>query len=137
MNTAFGLIPVGDDDSDEKKKLKLGEIYKADIKQARNYQFLKKYHSLIHCAWALIPEEVKQGFHGEKNFRKHIEIAAGYSETFYHPQYGFIEGPTSIAFDKMSESTFNDLYRDARGVLDAIVTRYVSQETFERTLMTY
>lgn len=41
LNTASGLRPCYDSDYDEKKKLKLGKIYKAKITLARNYDFLK------------------------------------------------------------------------------------------------
>ena len=43
LNTASGLRPCYDSDYDEKKKLKLGKIYKAKITLARNYDNLKKY----------------------------------------------------------------------------------------------
>lgn len=32
-NTAHGLIPLYDDDFEEKRKLKIGEVYKVSIKK--------------------------------------------------------------------------------------------------------
>ena len=44
-NTVEGLKPLYDDDYEEKRKLKIGEVYKADIKpmKPRNLQFHRKY----------------------------------------------------------------------------------------------
>ena len=36
-NTDRGLVPVYGSDFDEKKKLKIGEDYEAEIRQPRNY----------------------------------------------------------------------------------------------------
>ena len=47
LNTATGLKPLYDEDYEEKRKLKLGTIYNVEVKEVRNYQFLKKYHALI------------------------------------------------------------------------------------------
>ena len=46
-NTASGLVPIYDDDFDEKKKLKIGQVYEVSIKLVRNYEFHKKYFALI------------------------------------------------------------------------------------------
>jgi len=42
-NLLEGLIPLYNSDLEEKKKLKLDEIYEVEIKVARNYQFHKKF----------------------------------------------------------------------------------------------
>lgn len=39
QNTSMGLIPMADSDYDEKKRLKIGEVYEVSIKLARNYHF--------------------------------------------------------------------------------------------------
>ena len=49
LNTASGLKPCMDEDYEQKKKLKIGKVYKAKITLARNYEFHKKYFALINC----------------------------------------------------------------------------------------
>ena len=47
VNTPRGLIPYGDDDSEEKRKLKLGEVYSVEVKVVRNVNFHRKYFALV------------------------------------------------------------------------------------------
>lgn len=106
LNTASGLRPCYDSDYDEKKKLKLGKIYKAKITLARNYDFLKKYFALINCAWSYQNEKTTAHFkESVECFRKTVEIAAGHCDTAYNiSRKEWIEVPKSIAFDKMDEA---------------------------------
>ena len=55
-NTMSGLVPINDASYDEKKKLKIGQVYEVTIKLVRNYDFHKKYFALINCAWEYLPE---------------------------------------------------------------------------------
>lgn len=50
LNTAQGLKPCYDEDFEERKKLKIGQEYMADVKVPRNLEFHKKYFALIKCA---------------------------------------------------------------------------------------
>lgn len=47
LNTREGLKPMYDEDYDEKKKLKIGEVYEAEIRQPRNLRFHRKYFALL------------------------------------------------------------------------------------------
>lgn len=51
LNTSVGLKPLFDEDFEEKKKLKIGEVYEATIKRPRNLSFHRKYFGLINLAW--------------------------------------------------------------------------------------
>ena len=51
LNTSVGLKPLYDEDFEEKKKLKIGEVYEATIKRPRNLSFHRKYFGLINLAW--------------------------------------------------------------------------------------
>lgn len=136
LNTIHGLVPMYDDSYEEKKKLKLGETYSAEIRLVRNPQFHKKYFSLINAAWELLPERQQTGFRTSENFRKYIEVAAGHCDTFYSPQRKeWVEIPKSIAFDKMDEASFSDLYNKVRFVIDNILSPVISKEDFERVLL--
>lgn len=137
-NTPSGLKPMYDEDFDEKKKLKLGEIYSAEIKLVRNYKFHKLYHALIAAAWEYLPESQTKGFKTKENFRKYVEIAAGCCDVIYHPKFkDWVEVPKSIAFDKMDEAEFRDVYENVKSVIFSIIGRFVSQEEFERNLANF
>jgi hypothetical protein len=132
LNTAGGLVPCDDNDYEEKRKLKVGQIYKATIKLNRNYRLHRKYFALINCAWAYQNERQTAFFKGSVEiFRKTMEMAAGHCERVYsieHKEWRDI--PKSIAFDKMDEAEFRDLYERVKDVLFATALRGVSEEEF-------
>ena len=86
VNTPRGLVPFGDDDYDQKKKLKVGETYNVEVKVARNVEFHRKYFALISYAWEFLNESEIERFRDKDNFRKYVEIAAGHCEVIYHPR---------------------------------------------------
>lgn len=136
LNTIHGLVPMYDADYEEKKKLKLGEAYTAEIRLSRNPRFHQKYFALINAAWELLPQRKKDGLRTCENFRKYIEVAAGHCETFYSPQRKeWVEIPKSIAFDKMDEAEFSDLYNRVRFVIDTILAPVITKEQFENILL--
>ena len=134
-NTPTGLKPVYDEDFEEKKKLKVGSFYTAEIKLVRNIEFHKLYFALINLAWEYLPESQTKGFKTKENFRKYVEIAAGCCDVIYHPKFKeWVEVPKSISFDKMDEAEFRDVYDGVKNVIFSIIGRFVSQEEFERNL---
>ena len=112
------LKPMYDDDFDEKRKLKLGKVYKANITLARNYEFHKKYFKLINVAWELLGENTHNFFKTSDSFRKTIEISAGWYEAIYNmARNEWLQVPKSIAFDKMSQDEFEELYERVKDVI--------------------
>lgn len=138
-NAIDGLKPLYDDDYDNKRKLKIGHVYVADIKQLRNVKFHRKYFSLVNTAWEYLTERQTAFFSGNKDtFRKTIEIAAGYYEPVYSiARREWIQQARSIAFDKMSEDEFSELYERVKDVLFATFLKNVSQEEFLKNLINY
>lgn len=135
QNTVAGLVPLYDADYDEKKKLKIGQTYKAEIKLARNIQFHRKYFALINCAWEYLDEKQSAGFRNVENFRKYLEVAAGSCDVFYSPKYkDWCEIPKSISFEKMKAEEFNKLYEDVKDVLFKVFLKNISVEEFESNL---
>ena len=84
-NTMSGLVPINDASYDEKKKLKIGQVYEVTIKLVRNYEFHKKYFALINCAWEYLPEYKQEFFKTKEVFRKTIEVVAGHCIKWYSP----------------------------------------------------
>ncbi|WP_293666522.1 DUF1367 family protein [uncultured Parabacteroides sp.] len=139
LNTSSGLKPCYDEDYEEKKKLKIGQTYKAKITLARNYELHKKYFALIHCAWAYQNEKTVEHFkHNVDCFRKTVEIAAGYCDTVYNIRLkDWVDIPKSIAFDKMDEFEFRDLYDNVKRVLFTVFLRNISEEEFTKNLINF
>lgn len=126
------LIPETDYDADLKKHLHPGKTYVADIKLKRNSDHHRMYFAMINTAWEFLPEKTQKYFHNSiESFRKFVEITAGHSEVYFNPKLGdWVEGPKSIAFDKMDQAEFEDLYMRVRAVLDPLMHRYMSTEEF-------
>ena len=138
INTPRGLVPLGDDDYEQKRKLKLGETYSVEIKVVRNVDFHRKYFALIAYAWEFLDERETGKFKDKENFRKYIEIAAGHCDVIFHPRLQeFVEIPKSISFAKMDNTAFSDLYGRVKDVIFSIIGDRVTQEEFERLLIDF
>jgi hypothetical protein len=139
LNTSSGLKPCYDEDYDNKKKLKIGKIYKAKITEARNYEFHKKYFAMVNCAWEYQNEKVIEHFKNSvDNFRKTIEIAAGHYDTIYNIRLKeWVEVPKSIAFDKMDEFKFGELYDSVKRVLFTVFLKNITEEEFVANMINF
>lgn len=138
LNTARGLMPCYDDDFDEKKKLKIGAEYMAEIKLVRNPMFHRKFFALINCAWEYLPERQTKGFRSKENFRNYLTVAAGFNDVFFSPKLReWVEIPKSIAFDKMDEAEFSELYERVKDVLFEVFLKNISIEEFEANLINF
>ena len=138
VSTPRGLVPLGDDDYEEKKKLKLGQTYSVEVKVARNVDFHRKYFALISYAWEFLNEQETERFRTKENFRKYVEVAAGHCDVIFHPRLQeYVEIPKSISFGKMDNAEFSDLYKRVKDVIFSIIGNRVSQEQFERLLLDF
>ena len=138
VNTPRGLVPLGDDDYEEKKKLKLGQTYSVEVKVARNVDFHRKYFALISYAWEFLNEQETERFRTKENFRKYVEVAAGHCDVIFHPRLQeYVEIPKSISFGKMDNAELSDLYKRVKDVIFSIIGNRVSQDQFERLLLDF
>lgn len=138
VNTPRGLVPCGDDDYDEKKKLRLGETYSVEVRVARNVDFHRKYFALIAYAWEYLNEKELATFKSKDNFRKYLEISAGHCEVIFHPRLQeFVEIPKSISFGSMDNAEFSELYGKVKDVIFSIIGNRVTIEEFERILIDF
>ena len=139
LNTSHGLIPMYDEDYDEKKKLKIGTVYVVKIKVARNILFHRKYFALINLAWEYQTEEKQQLYNNNiEGFRKTIEIAAGYYTPIYNETTKeYIQAPISIAFDTMDNIAFQALYESVKNVIYQLYLNGISQEEFNKVLESF
>jgi len=138
-NTAIGLIPLYNFDFEEKSHLKIDEIYRVEIKKARNYQFHKKYFALIKCAWEFLREDQINFFKNEiELFRKTVEMAAGYCDIVYSvKRKEWVEIPLSISFSKLDEFQFRELYERVKDVIFIVFLKHITEEQFIENLIDF
>ncbi len=138
-NTVRGLVPNYDADFEEKKKLKIGIVYKVKVTKARNYEFHKKYFALINCAWEYQNEGVVKHFKNNiELFRESVQVAAGHCDMEYSiSKNEWIEKSKSISFDKMDEIEFQELYDRVKDVLFSVFLKKISEEEFMRNLVNF
>lgn len=139
LNTVEGFKPLYDADYDNKKKLKIGQTYKAKIVLVRNLNFHRKYFSLINTAWAYQSEAREEFFHHDVEcFRKTVEVAAGCCDRVYSlSRKEWMDVPKSISFEKMDEIEFRDLYERVKDVLFKTFLTHISEEEFMSNLMNF
>jgi hypothetical protein len=92
-------------------KMKPNEVYRLKMTKPRNYKHLQKFMALIKAAFELIDNK---NFKSEVALRKYITVQCGYYSRIltYKDGTALIEAD-SLAFDKMDQETFNDLYDQA------------------------
>jgi hypothetical protein len=117
QNTNLGLIPVYDSDYQEKKKLKIGEVYEATIILQRNYEFLKKFMALIKLCFENLPEHYSAIYKDFNSLRYAITVESGYWEEKILLSGEVQKVAKSISFEKMDNSEFQDLYNKAIDVV--------------------
>ena len=131
--TNEGFRCATDDDYEKKRTLRRGTVVECTIKEYRNYQFHKLYFSLINLSWEYLTEAQRGFFHESvEAFRKTVEIAAGHYEPVYNVYRNeWFEVPKSIAFDKLTEAEFHELYEKVKTVIFQTFIPNVSRDEFE------
>ena len=136
VNTPSGLVPLGDDDYEQKRMLKVGQTYTVEVRVARNVDFHRKYFALISYAWEFLNENETAAFRTKEGFRKSLEITAGHYEPVYDLEtQSFIHVPKSISFGSMDNAEFSLLYERVKDVIFSIIGGRVTREEFERILI--
>ena len=106
-------MPLYDSDLEEKKKLKLGEVYEMTPKiwKERNLQFHKKFFALVNLGCENSPKNWDI-----KGYRAWLTMMSGWAD-IYETEKGKMALPKSIAFDKMDDDEFAKLYKAAIQVI--------------------
>jgi hypothetical protein len=129
-NTIDGLVPLYDSDFEEKKRLKIDEIYKCTIKRDRSYPFHKKFFALIKIGC-----ENSKSIDAPLNvYRKYATIKAGFFTPYKTDKGTFVEAD-SISFENMDEDEFQKVYS---AVLDFIILDTgATKEDIEKNLISF
>lgn len=136
-NTMSGLIPNYDDDYEKKRMLKIGTTYEVDIREARNYEFHKKYFALINCSWEYLNEKQQLFFKNDiELYRKSMEVSAGHCNLIFNLNTkSWVEVPKSISFGKMDEFEFRELYENVKKSIFQIIK--ISENEFMSNLINF
>lgn len=139
LNTPLGLKPCYSEDFDETKKLRIGEVYEAEIKLQRNPRFHRLFFALINTGYAYLPGDVQDYyFKSVEGFRKSVLIAAGFTKVFYDiKRQTFLEEAESISFANMDDARFRDVYEKCKNVVFSLIGKYVTIEDFESNLANF
>lgn len=103
------LQPEYRSDFDELNKLKNNVVYKWDVKEQRNYKFLKKFFALLNLTHQNLSEPYSDYWRSFEDFREILLMKAG----FYHTiktEKGIIYRADSISFSSMDEIKFQEVY---------------------------
>jgi hypothetical protein len=116
------FVPANQASADAMEAMKPNQEFKAEITQPRNYQFHKKFFSLIEAAYEAWDGPVieHKGELVRKNrdrFRKDITIMCGYYELVVNLKHELRKEAKSISFAKMSQEEFEELYSTAIDVI--------------------
>ena len=106
----FNALAPSDEQSEEAiKKLDSNLVYEVTVKQARNYNFLKKYFALIKIGH----ENTRLENIPSNAYRRLMQIKAGFYKMYSNAKGTYVESD-SISFEKMSENEFTELYKAVR-----------------------
>lgn len=121
--TEQGLIPMYEDDYEEKKRLKVGKVVKCDITIPRNYEFHKKFAALVRLTYDNLPEfrQAAMGVHSWEDMLITIKLDLGYASTVWYGTKQVVI-PKSIAFSKMDQTQFECFYDAA---VDMVLNLYL------------
>ena len=134
--TSDGFKCAEDSDWEKKKTLKRGSVVECTIREYRNYRFHRLYFSMINLSWEYLSESQRAFFKENVDvFRKTVEVAAGHYEPVYSVRRGeWLEVPKSIAFDKLDEASFHELYERVKLIIFQTFIPDVNKDEFEYAL---
>ena len=112
------FIPADQEDQVKAHKVSQGEIVEARSVDQRNVQHHRKFFALINIAWDNLPESMDKHFPTPEHLRKELIKRAGFYEEYTDLKGNKQYLPQSIAFNKMSQEEFEELYSR---VLDVII----------------
>lgn len=123
------LVPATRDAQERLTKIPAGGAVHVDIKEERNALFFNKWHSLVRYAFNLWSERcAPREYKGKPitanydRFRKDITILAGFFRPVYAVDGEFRLEAESIAFGRMSEERFDQLYS---ATIDVILNKVI------------
>ena len=131
MRTPAGLAPADQEASDWFAKVKMGQAVTASVRLPRNGRFHRKFFAMLNVAyanhdWPEVDTQWGKAKCSASLFRKYAIVKAGHYEIALTPHGEPRAEPKSIAWAKMDEAEFSQLYSD---VLDVILREFLTNWT--------
>ena len=99
------LVPADDKSRATLREIPAGEIVKVAFKRGRNYENHKRFFSFLQTTF-----DMQEHFTEMEHYRKWITMKAGHYDMIVVPNGTTLFQPKSIAFDKMEEDKFKELF---------------------------
>jgi len=132
------MIPDDQESAAYLFQVKNGTVLRGDFKKPRNYEFHKKYFSLLNYAYDCFEIDVEyKGEKVEKNFdrfREDIQILAGYGEPTYNLNGEVRYKSKSISFGSMSDPDFEKLYSSVINVILKRIFKNYTRDDLEKVV---
>ena len=126
-------------DSGDDSNIKPGEIVSAEIKRPRNYEFHKKYFTLMQYAFGIWEPECLE-YKGQQvgksfdRFREDITILSGFYTLTENIKGEVRAEAKSISFGKMEDDEFAKLYSKTIDVLLKHVFKNYTREDIDKVV---
>lgn len=110
VKTHHGFMPADSEDSDKVRKVGEGEIIECRSVDQRILGHHRKFFALLKLAHENLPEQYDQHFPTVDDLRYELIRRAGFYRSYTDLKGNLQYIPESIAFDKMSQERFEQLY---------------------------
>ncbi len=116
LKTPIGLKAYSDIDADALKKIKIGEVVKAEITKPRNVKFHRKFMALMQLVF-----ENQTQYAVFEDLLIEVKLKTGHYTEHITTNGVLIYVPKSISFASMDEYEFNDFYTKALNILGKLI----------------
>lgn len=128
MRTPAGLVPADTRAAEWFGKVRMGQPVTASVRLPRNGKFHSKFFAMLDVAysnhdWPEIETKFGRVRTSLEMFRRYVIVKAGHYEADMTPHGEIRVVPKSIAWAKMDEAEFSQLYSD---VLDVILAEFLT-----------
>ncbi|WP_353144904.1 DUF1367 family protein [Paracoccus sp. (in: a-proteobacteria)] len=128
MRTPAGLVPADTRAAEWFAKVRMGQPVTASVRLPRNGRFHRKFFAMLDVAysnhdWPEIETKFGRVRTSPEMFRRYVTVKAGHYEADMTPHGEIRVVPKSIAWAKMDEAEFSQLYSD---VLDVILAEFLT-----------
>ena len=133
VKNQFGKLSAEDDDAKSyMAKLKNGDAVLVKVRKPRNVQFHRKYFALLQTVF-----ENQERYEDFEAFRKEVVMRAGYWTIHHHVTGKVSYDAKSIAFDKMDELEFSELYNKSIDVILEYFLPDTSRDELEEAVLDF
>lgn len=139
------LYPCTSEDKDKIGKMPVGEPCMISYTSIRNPRHHRLYMKFIDVVYQNVPESLEYVEHPKTkvmvkrwptkdNFRKQMEMYAGYYEETVTMKGELQLQPKSIRYEKLDETAFSELHTNVKNVIGRIILPEMDMETVEQEI---